>query len=142
MMRWIVKFMEDNKEKWNKRRAEEEADREFAETAEEWKMMTKDDKIQKIREEDHKQEEKRKLTKMEKIELAQMGRKRWKNWRDERDKTDEEGEGEEELPGDRGGDDQRPKHESLEERNGLPCDGEPRGLEGVNISTRKIEGGP
>ena len=36
MMKWVVKFMEENKEAWNKKRAEEQAEKEFEETAEEW----------------------------------------------------------------------------------------------------------
>ena len=62
---------------------------------------------------------------------------RWKNWRDRDGEQGDDDEEEQPDPEEGGGEVQRPKHESLEERNGLPKDGETGGVESVNISTRK-----
>ena len=49
MMRWLVSYIETNKEAWQKRRQEEIREREQQEAAEEWRLLTKEQRIEKLK---------------------------------------------------------------------------------------------
>ena len=74
MMRWILTFIEENKEGWEKRR-NEELD---AKEREEWRLMSKEQKLQRLRDDEAKMRQERKPGKMERLEAAKELKKLWK----------------------------------------------------------------
>ena len=49
MMKWVVAFIDENKEAWDQRRREETLERERRKEAEEWRLMSKEQRITKLR---------------------------------------------------------------------------------------------
>ena len=74
MMRWILTFIEENKEGLEKRRSEELAARE----SEEWKLMSKEQKLQKLRKDEKKKRQEGKPGREERLEAAKKLKNMWK----------------------------------------------------------------
>ena len=87
MMKWVVKFIDENKNKWESRRREEILQRKRNEEIDEWKTLERKEKIEKL-----KKEKKIKLTKEEKIEKALKMKENWKRRGDTGEHDDKEAE--------------------------------------------------
>ena len=92
MMRWITKFMKENKNTWERRRELELEKIRKGEEWEKWSKMTELEKIEMIQRE---KPENTASSREEKIRRAQEGRKRWKEWRENQDEKEYEEEADE-----------------------------------------------
>ena len=82
MMRWITKFMKENKNSWELRKELEMKQRKREEEKEKWDKLTDLEKINQMK----KEEPQNNMTsREEKIERAKEGRKRWKERRERED---------------------------------------------------------
>ena len=84
-MRWITKFMKENKETWERRRNWEITQQKKEEETDKWRKLSENEKINKIKNENTSAEEAKTVTREEKIRRAKEGRRRWKEWREKED---------------------------------------------------------
>ena len=83
IMRWIMSFIETNKEAWERRRKEEVQDREQQEDMRQWRLLTNDQKIRKLREEEEEASKSSKPGKEERLETVRKLKKIWKKREEE-----------------------------------------------------------
>ena len=84
MMRWLTKFMMENKEIWSMRRETEIEERRKREEVLEWRQKSEQEKINIL-----KGEEKRPESREEKIAKARECSRRWRMWREKEEENDE-----------------------------------------------------
>ena len=84
MMKWIVGYIEANKEEWDRRRVEEMKEREESKKREEWRLLSQEEKIQKLREEEAEARSMaRNSSKEDRLEAAKRLKELWKRRRQE-----------------------------------------------------------
>ena len=84
MMKWIVGYIEANKEEWDRRRVEEIKEREESKKREEWRLLSQEEKIQKLREEEAEARSMaRNSSKEDRLEAAKRLKELWKRRRQE-----------------------------------------------------------
>ena len=92
MIKWIVSFIEQNKEEWDRRRREEIAEREAKRKLEEWRSMTKLEKLEKLRDEEAKTRNLMKSNKENRLEAARKLKEVWSSRRKVEEEADDEDE--------------------------------------------------
>ena len=84
MMKWIVGYIEANKEEWDRRRVEKMKEREESKKREEWRLLSQEEKIQKLREEEAEARSMaRNSSKEDRLEAAKRLKELWKRRRQE-----------------------------------------------------------
>ena len=94
MMKWIVQFIDENKEKWDKIKKQKKLDIKLQTEKEEWEAKTKEEKIKLLQEEKIKKRTSLKENKERRLEEVLRMKENWK--RREVDTAEDEGEKEEE----------------------------------------------
>ena len=92
MMRWLVSYIETNKEAWEKRRQEEIREREQQEAEEEWRLLTKEQRIEKLKGEEAEVRKNLKLGKEERLETVRKLKSIWKKREEEEEQKPDGGE--------------------------------------------------
>ena len=93
MMRWLTKFMRENREIWSRRQETEIEERRKREELLEWRQKSELEKINQL-----KVEEKKPESREEKIAKAKECSKRWRMWREKVNETEETKAGENDEP--------------------------------------------
>ena len=84
MMKGIVGYIEANEEEWDRRRVEEIKEREESKKREEWRLLSQEEKIKKLREaEAEARSMARNSSKEDRIEAAKRRKELWKRRRQE-----------------------------------------------------------
>ena len=92
MLRWVTAFIQENQESWERRRREEIREREEEREKEEWESMTRDQRLQKLREEEINVRKESKTGREERLETALKLKSIWKRRRREEDEQDTDAE--------------------------------------------------
>ena len=90
MLRWVVNFIDENRNHWEGEKIRKRKDLEESEKREAWKHMTEEEKIEEIRKEENQDTETPETKKQKRLEKAEMRKKSWKIWREDRELESEE----------------------------------------------------
>ena len=80
MMRWLIKYIEENKYTWERRRQIQEEEQELVQALDDWMAMNKETQIQKMITDREAEYEREKKTSMRR-EKARNRKRMWKEWR-------------------------------------------------------------
>ena len=100
LLRWLVNFIEENKQQWEENRQKRKEDQEKTLREEEWRTLTKQQKLNQLqREEEAKKEEiSPEMRKKRRQEECMQRSRNWKTWREEHEDDTSEEEPEENQP--------------------------------------------
>ena len=77
MTKWVVQFIEENKEKWDRMRKQKREDMKKEKEKEDWENKTKEEKIKLLKEEKERKKEKLKTNKETRLEEAIKLKEMW-----------------------------------------------------------------
>ena len=89
MLRWIIKFMEENDRKWKELKKLRQTEREEQEKKEKWEAMTREEKMQEIEWEKFAVAAEKSTRKEERLKEAQRLKSSWNKWQEQEDQDEE-----------------------------------------------------